>query len=115
MRQFFEIYRDEPKLSTLLRELPWSANLHILSRAKRPEEREFYLCRTVQNHWDVREVVRQIDAALFERVVLNPPEVSTALRELRPSAEGNVKRKDAGHDQGAPKFSLTHPRPFGIG
>ena len=42
MRQFFETYRDEPKLSTVLRELPWSSHLHILSRAKRPEEREFY-------------------------------------------------------------------------
>lgn len=30
MRQFFEVYRREPKLSTLLRELPWSSNLHIL-------------------------------------------------------------------------------------
>src|SRR5262245_8901914 len=30
MRQFFEAYRDAPDLSTLLRELPWSANLHIL-------------------------------------------------------------------------------------
>lgn len=91
MRQFFEVYRDEPKLSTLLRELPWSANLHIISRAKRPEEREFYLRMAAQNHWDVREVARQIDAALFERAVLNPPQVSTALRELQPGADNLFK------------------------
>jgi DUF1016 N-terminal domain len=30
MRQFFEEYRHKPKLSALLRELPWSSNLHIL-------------------------------------------------------------------------------------
>jgi hypothetical protein len=30
MRQFFEAYRYEPKLSTLSRELLWSSNLHIL-------------------------------------------------------------------------------------
>jgi hypothetical protein len=41
MRQFFETYRDQPILSPLLRELPWSSNLHILSRSKPPEEREF--------------------------------------------------------------------------
>jgi len=29
MRQFFETYRDEPVLSPLLRELPWSSNLHL--------------------------------------------------------------------------------------
>jgi len=27
MRQFFDTYSGHPKLSTLLRELPWSANL----------------------------------------------------------------------------------------
>lgn len=42
MRQFFGVYFDQPKLSTLLRELPWSANLHILTESKRLEEREFY-------------------------------------------------------------------------
>lgn len=87
MRQFFDVYRGEPKLSTLLRELPWSANLHILTRAKQPKEREFYLRMAVQNRWDVREVARQIDGALFERAILNPPKVSTALRELQPGAD----------------------------
>jgi predicted nuclease of restriction endonuclease-like (RecB) superfamily len=43
MRQFYDTYRNQPKLSTLLRELPWSHNLAIMSRSKRDEEREFYL------------------------------------------------------------------------
>ncbi len=86
MRQFFEAYRDQPILSPLLRELPWSSNLHILSRAKRPEEREFYLRVASRNRWQVREVARQIHAGLFERSVLNPPKLSTALRELHPQA-----------------------------
>ena len=43
MRQLFETYRDQPILSTALRELAWSSHLHILARAKRPEERESYL------------------------------------------------------------------------
>lgn len=29
MRQFYEVYRDAPDLSTLVRELPWSTNLHM--------------------------------------------------------------------------------------
>ena len=89
MRQFYVAYpaKDE-KLSTLLRELPWSAHLHILSRSKRLEEREFYLRVAVQQRWPVREVARQIDSGLFERAVLNPPKLSTALREMtRPQAE----------------------------
>lgn len=91
MRQFFATYRDEANLSTLLRDLPWSSHLHILSRAKRPEEREFYLRMAVQNRWPVREVARQIDGALFERAVLNPPKLSTALRELHPQADSHFK------------------------
>lgn len=91
MRQFHETYCDDPKLSTLLRELSWSANLHILTRAKRPEEREFYLKMATKNHWDVREVARQIDGALFERAILNPPKISTALREMHPGSQDFFK------------------------
>ena len=41
MRQFFETYRGDPKLSPLVRVLPWTHNLIILAQSKRPEEREF--------------------------------------------------------------------------
>lgn len=87
MRQFYEAYCLEPKLSTLLRELPWSSNLHILTRAKHPEEREFYLRMATQNRWQVREVARQMDSQLFARSILNPPKVSTTLREIHPTAD----------------------------
>ncbi|MBI2312396.1 MAG: DUF1016 domain-containing protein [Betaproteobacteria bacterium] len=86
MRQFYDTYRAEPKLSTLVRELPWSSNLHILTKAKLPEEREFYLRMTTRNRWPVREVARQINASLFERTVLHPAKLSTVLREVHPQA-----------------------------
>jgi len=91
MRQFYEAYRDQPKLSSLLRELPWSSNLHILTKTKRPEEREFYLRLATRHQWAVREVARQIDGALFERAVLARPKLSTALRESHPGAEREFK------------------------
>ena len=43
MRQFYEVYRDQPKLAPLVRELSWTHNLLIMSRCKRDDEREFYL------------------------------------------------------------------------
>ena len=91
MRQFFQAYRGQTELSTLLRALPWSSHLHILSRTKRPEEREFYLRLATQHRWQVREVARQIDSGLFEQAVLNPPKLSTALRVLQPQAEQHFK------------------------
>lgn len=43
IKQFFETYKDYPKLSTVLREVSWSHNLAIFSRCKTIEEREFIL------------------------------------------------------------------------
>jgi predicted nuclease of restriction endonuclease-like (RecB) superfamily len=91
MRQFYEAYCDTPKLSTLLRELPWSSHLHILSRSKLAEEREFYLRMAKQEQWQVREVARQMDTQLFARTVTQPPKLSTVLRESQPKAEQAFK------------------------
>lgn len=87
MLQFYQTWSDTEKVSTLLRQLPWSAHLHIMAKTRRHDEREFYLKMAAQQHWSVREVARQIDSALFERAILNPPKLSTALRELHPEAE----------------------------
>ncbi|GAB2775482.1 hypothetical protein GCM10027275_18220 [Rhabdobacter roseus] len=46
MKQFFETYKDFPKLSTLLREISWSHNLAIFSRCKKVEEDGLHLAGT---------------------------------------------------------------------
>jgi hypothetical protein len=43
MKQFFEAYKDFPKLSPLVRQISWTHNLLIFSRCKSIEEKEFYL------------------------------------------------------------------------
>jgi predicted nuclease of restriction endonuclease-like (RecB) superfamily len=91
MMQFFETYRDQPKLATLLRELPWSHNLIIMSRCKRDDEREFYLRMATKERWSYRELQRQLNGALFERVVLTPLKLSTPLAELHPEAASIFK------------------------
>ena len=94
MRQFFETWRGRPKLSALLRELPWTQHMIILGQSKRPEEQEFYLHRCIEERWSSRELERQFRQALFERTVLHPPKLSTALREIHGVAAGGVL-KDA--------------------
>lgn len=91
MRQFYETYRDDEKVSPLVRQLSWTHNLLILSRSKRPEEREFYLRMALQERWSKRELERQLNGALFERVVLSPAKVSPPVRQLHPDA-GSVFR-----------------------
>jgi predicted nuclease of restriction endonuclease-like (RecB) superfamily len=91
MRQFFETYRDSPRLSALLRELTWTHNLMILGKCKREEEREFYLRLTAGQKWTSRELDRQLNGSLFERVVLSPIKVSPPVRQLHPDAVGVFK------------------------
>jgi hypothetical protein len=51
MKQFYETYKDFPKLSTLVREISWTNNLLIFSRCKSIEEMEFYLMFVKQENY----------------------------------------------------------------
>ena len=86
MRQFFAAYADQPKLSPLVRELPWTHHLIILGQSKRHEEREFYLRLAVRERWTKRELERQLRAATFERAVLTPAKVSPLVAQTHPAA-----------------------------
>lgn len=86
MRQFYQAYRGDEKVSALLTQLPWTHNLIILSQSKRPEEREFYLRMAVQEKWSSRELERQLKTSLFERSVLNPAKVTLVVTQTHPAA-----------------------------
>jgi predicted nuclease of restriction endonuclease-like (RecB) superfamily len=88
MKQFYETYRDaDEKLSTVLRQISWSNNLAIMSRAKTTEERLFYLTLCKNEGLSTRELNRQLDAALYERSKVSKPKLSTVLRQIAPQAE----------------------------
>lgn len=86
MRQFFDIYQNDKNVAPLVRQLPWTHNLLILSRCKRAEEREFYLRLCQRERWTKRELERQLAGALFERTILTPPIVSPVTTQLYPDA-----------------------------
>lgn len=86
MRQFYDLYRNDKKVSPLVRQLPWTQNIIILGQSKSPEEREFYLQLAVREKWSKRELERQFKAALFERTVLHPTKFSSSLTQSHPDA-----------------------------
>jgi predicted nuclease of restriction endonuclease-like (RecB) superfamily len=86
MRQFYETYRDDEKVSAVLTQLPWTHHLIIFGQSKRSEEREFYLRMAIQEKWSSRELERQLKAALFERSVTQPAKASALLKQTQPSA-----------------------------
>lgn len=86
MRQFYQTYNGDEKVTALLTQLPWTHNLLILSQSKRPEEREFYLRMAILEKWSSRELERQLKSALFERSVLKPAKVTSAVLQSHPTA-----------------------------
>ncbi len=91
MKQFYETYKDFPKLSTVLREISWSHNLAIFSRCKTTEEREFYLKIAKQENYSFRELDRQISASLFERTMIGNTKLSPVMREFHSDLSNSFK------------------------
>ncbi len=71
MKQFYETYKNNEKLSPLVREITWSNNLLIMSGCKTDEAKEFYLRLCIANGYGKRELERQIDSMLYERTMLS--------------------------------------------
>jgi predicted nuclease of restriction endonuclease-like (RecB) superfamily len=71
MRQFYETYCGKEKLAPLVREINWTQNLLIMSRAKTDEAREFYLLLCDRNNYTKRELERQMDSMLYERTMIS--------------------------------------------
>ncbi len=89
MKKFYEEYKDNEKLSTLLTEVSWSNHLHILSKTKTCEEKEFYMRLAAQQNYTARDFSRIIDSSSFERTMLSNQKLSTALSEF-PVSTRNV-------------------------
>jgi predicted nuclease of restriction endonuclease-like (RecB) superfamily len=91
MKQFYETYRDDEKLSSLTREIPWTHNTVIFSRCKSRAERAFYLAVCGKEGYSSRELQRQIDAMQFERTILGNQKLSATLRALHPGIDITFK------------------------
>ncbi len=90
MRQFYEAYSGNKKVTPLVTQLSWTHNLIILTQSKRPEEREFYLRMAIRERWGKRELEKQFHLALFERAVLHPPKVSPVVRQIHGEAVNSM-------------------------
>ena len=74
MRQFYLTYSKSQTLSDQFEkfdfQLSWSHYL-LLMKVDNPDERKFYEIEAISNGWSLRELQRQFDTALFERLVLS--------------------------------------------
>jgi predicted nuclease of restriction endonuclease-like (RecB) superfamily len=82
MKQFYETYKENKKLSPLVTQVSWTNNLIIMSGRKSDIEKEFYLRETIKNNYSKRELERQIYSSSFERTLLGNEKLSPVVREL---------------------------------
>ncbi len=87
MKQFYETYHNNKKLSPLVREISWSNNLLILSKTNTNTEKEFYLRLSTAEKLKKKELERQLDSNLFERFVDSGKKLSPKLREIHPQSD----------------------------
>jgi predicted nuclease of restriction endonuclease-like (RecB) superfamily len=71
MKRFYETYKDDEIVTTLLSQISWSNHLEILAAAKTQEERQFYIMLCVKEKYSVRELRRQISSSYFHRYMLS--------------------------------------------
>ena len=71
MKQFYETYAGNEKVSALLTQLSWTNHLLILSGSKSDEEREFYMRLAVDERYSSRQLERQMDSGYYERYMLS--------------------------------------------
>ena len=67
MRRFYLTYKKQQTLSV---KLSWSHYCELLS-IENEDERNFYEKECINSKWSVRELKRQIDTSLFERLLLS--------------------------------------------
>jgi predicted nuclease of restriction endonuclease-like (RecB) superfamily len=91
MMKFFDTYRSHEKLSALLTELSWTNHLHILSKTKTIEEKQFYLELATKHHYSERNFARIIDSGTYERTKLADLKLSAMLTELPTPTKGVFK------------------------
>ncbi len=81
MKNFYKVYGKQQTLSakstdnnSLIEnpnfQLSWSHYL-LLMRIENLNERKFYEIEAIENNWSIREMQRQFDSALYERLVLS--------------------------------------------
>ena len=71
MKRFYEAYKDDEFVTTVLSQISWSNHLEILSATKTQEERQFYVMLCVKEKYSARELRRQIASSYFHRYMLS--------------------------------------------
>lgn len=91
MMQFYEAYKNDEIVSSLMTQISWTHHVNILASTKSVEEREFYIRLAIRDRLSVRELRRQMDTAIFERTMLADKKLPPVLLKLPQEVLGQFK------------------------
>jgi predicted nuclease of restriction endonuclease-like (RecB) superfamily len=122
-RQFYRIF---PIAHTLCAQLAWS-HYRLLLTFENQNSRDFYIAETVKNNWSVRQLERQINSNLFERLLMSNDQdavLAVANQEQQPTDAKQIikdpmyleflglKRESSYYEKDLESAIITHLQEF---
>jgi predicted nuclease of restriction endonuclease-like (RecB) superfamily len=92
LERFRQFYRSFPNASALRTEFSWTHYKMMLS-IENNDKREFYLAESAKNLWTARELERQINSQLYERLLISNEKkavLAVAKNEKHPVSAGEI-------------------------
>jgi predicted nuclease of restriction endonuclease-like (RecB) superfamily len=126
LERYRQFYRMFPIASTLWTQLNWSQYKLLLS-VENKEKREYYIAEAVNNNWSKRQLERQINSQLYERLLLSNDKESVlavAKKEKLPTSAKEIikdpmflefldlKREPAYYEKDLEQTIITHLQDF---
>lgn len=126
LERYRQFYRTFPIASTLRTQFSWT-HYKLLISIDKEEKREFYSAEAVKNNWTARQLERQVNSQLFERLLLSKDVQSVlalARSEKKPSDAKDIikdpmvleflglKREAAYYERDLETALITHLQDF---
>ena len=126
MERYRQFYRTFPIASALRTQLSWT-QYKLLFAIDNSEKREFYIAESVKNNWTSRQLERQINSSLYERLLMSSDKQSVlavAKNEKLPSDARDIikdpmyleflglKREAAYYEKDLEQAIITHLQEF---
>ena len=126
LERYRQFYRTFPIASTLRTQLSWS-HYKLLLPVEDEDKREYYIAETTKNNWSVRQMERQINSQLFERLLLSNDKESVLAvdrNEVIPTNPNEIikdpmvleflglKRESAYYEKDLEQAIITHLQDF---
>ena len=123
---FRQFYRGFPIVNALRSQFSWT-HYRLLMRIDKEEKRQFYIAEAEKNNWTARQLERQINSQLFERLLLSKDVASVlavARNETQPSDAKDIikdpmvleflglKRESAYYERDLERSLVTHLQDF---